>query len=549
MLPVYISSLTVRCTLKWGRLRQAAGMGPGLVYLRCRPRCNGGSHCVLSGGGHTVEAVWIVSRYIAPERKLSDMARTQESALNIELARVLRTKHPRWQNLSGEQTDVLLGGASKRPDIVVPVQSDQVVIIETEYAPASSVEEDALGRLGVALRATADVVEQVIAVQLPSSLRTVAQNTLEQEINKAEYRYCVFSGTPLTYNRYPESDWITGGIDDLANCIELAALSENRVREGIEKLEIGIRQATNRLRMEADNYPDAPRKIAAILCQQDSEQTTRMAMAILANALTFHHAIAGTHGIDPIGELRGWDGEISKYRVMGVWRHILGKINYWPVFKVATDILAPIREHTADGILTILYDVAAYLEKLGANSQHDLSGRMFQRLITDRKLLATYYTLPSSAALLSDLAVSRLKMDWTDDEAVADLRVADFACGTGTLLNAAYAAMQRAYRRAGGDDASVHDKMIECVLVGSDIMPAATHLTASILSGAHPTIPFRETSIITLPYGAQPDDSGRGIALGALDLMEDDQTEPIFWYGSANIIRFRGKSSICCDSA
>ncbi|MDE2835311.1 MAG: hypothetical protein OXM02_12440 [Bacteroidota bacterium] len=463
------------------------------------------------------------------------MARTQEGGLNVELARVLRAKHPRWRNLSGEQTDVLLGDVSKRPDIVVPDPSGQVVIIETEYAPASTVEDDALSRLGVSLRATADVVEQVIAVQLPSGLRTVSQSRLEQEIDQAAYRYCVFSGAPLTYTRFPALGWITGGLDDLANCIELAALSENRVREGIERLETGIIQATHRLRREAGDYPDAPRKIAAILCQQDSEQTIRMAMAIVANAMTFHHAVAGTHGIDPIGELRGWDGEISKSRVQRVWRHILHDINYWPVFKVASDILALIRDRTADGILTLLHDVAAYLDKLGANSQHDLSGRMFQRLITDRKLLATYYTLPSSAALLSGLAVSRLQVDWTDAEAVTRLRVADFACGTGTLLNAAYTAIQRAHRRAGGDDASIHAEMIEHVLVGSDIMPAATHLTASILSGAHPTVPFRRTAIITLPYGRQPEDTGRGVALGALDLMEDDQTVPIFGTGQQTL--------------
>ncbi|MDE2731988.1 MAG: hypothetical protein OXI38_11405, partial [Bacteroidota bacterium] len=209
------------------------------------------------------------------------MARTQEGGLNVELARVLRAKHPRWRNLSGEQTDVLLGDVSKRPDIVVPDPSGQVVIIETEYAPASTVEDDALSRLGVSLRAIADVVEQVIAVQLPSGLRTVSQSRLEQEINLAAYRYCVYSGTPLIYTRFPALGWITGGIDDLANCIELAALSENRVREGIERLETGIIQATHRLRREAGDYPDAPRKIAAILCQQDSEQTIRMAMAIV----------------------------------------------------------------------------------------------------------------------------------------------------------------------------------------------------------------------------------------------------------------------------
>ena len=66
---------------------------------------------------------------------------------------------------------------------------------------------------------------------------------------------------------------------------------------------------------------------------------------------------------------------------------------------------------------------------------------MFQRLIADRKFLATFYTLPSSAALLAELAAARLDIDWSDCEAVIALRIGDFACGTGALLNAAYEAV------------------------------------------------------------------------------------------------------------
>ena len=160
---------------------------------------------------------------------------------------------------------------------------------------------------------------------------------------------------------------------------------------------------------------------------------------------------------------------------------------------------------------------------------------MFQRLITDRKFLATFYTLPSSAALLADLAVARLDVDWSDQNAVSALRVADFACGTGALLNAAYEAMLTRFRRKGGDDRDIHPQMMEHVLVGSDIMPAATHLTASVLSSTHPSVTFGNTSIATLPYGEQPRSSGRPIAIGALDLIEDEKTLPLFGTGQTRV--------------
>ena len=153
---------------------------------------------------------------------------------------------------------------------------------------------------------------------------------------------------------------------------------------------------------------------------------------------------------------------------------------------------------------------------------------MFQRLIADRKFLATFYTLPRSAALLAELSVSRLDIDWSDRDAVTALRIGDFACGTGALLNAAYEAVLSRYRRRGGDDRLIHPEMMEHALVGADIMPAATHLTASVLSSTHPSVPFENTSIVTLPYGEQPEGSDRPIAIGSLDLIEAERLLPLF---------------------
>ena len=420
--------------------------------------------------------------------------------------------------------------------MVLPDPSGKVVIVTMELAPARSLEENAISWLGTALKSTSKAVEQVVAVQLPQELRTVSQSPLEKELKHAEYRYCIFSGTSEAHWRFPRVGWISGGIDDFASCIELAALSEKKIQQGIDALEAGIRETSRRLRSDAADDTPALKEIARILCQRDSEHTTRMAMAIIVNAMTFHHAIAGAHDIKSIDQLRGHDGKIAKPNVLRTWRHILKKINCWPVFKMAHDLVRPIRNGTAAGILDRLANVASDLARLGVESQHDLPGLMFQRLIADRKLLATYYTLPSSAALLADLAVSRLNIDWTDPEAITGLKVADFACGTGALLNAAYTAIRRTYRRSGGDDATIHQRMIEEVLVGSDIMPAATHLTASILSGVHPTIPFHKTSIMTLPYGKPKGELGRGIALGALDFIDGDQTLSIFGTGQPQVL-------------
>ena len=98
---------------------------------------------------------------------------------------------------------------------------------------------------------------------------------------------------------------------------------------------------------------------------------------------------------------------------------------------------------------------------LGAVETGDLAGQMFGRLISDRKFLATFYTLPASAMLLAEFAVGRLDHDFGSRPDVAGLRLADLACGTGALLSAAYRSVAARYRRSGGDDAALHAEMME----------------------------------------------------------------------------------------
>ena len=145
----------------------------------------------------------------------------------------------------------------------------------------------------------------------------------------------------------------------------------------------------------------------------------------------------------------------------------------------------------------------------------------------DRKFLATFYTLPESAALLAELAVGRIATDWSKPAALKRLRACDFACGTGTLITAAYHALLARHRRAGGDDAAVHRAMMERSIVAADLMPAATHLTISMLSSAHPTTPFEATQVHLLPYGRQ-EDAKTGFALGALDLIRKQHGTGLF---------------------
>ena len=129
---------------------------------------------------------------------------------------------------------------------------------------------------------------------------------------------------------------------------------------------------------------------------------------------------------------------------------------------------------------------------------HDLTGVIFQRLIADRKFLATYYTRPAAAALLLRWRCQptdrRAAPTGTDADATGALQIGDFACGTGTLLSAAYQRVSLLHELHGGDPKALHPRMMKSGLHGLDVLNIAVHLTAAMLASAHPDTPFEGRS-------------------------------------------------------
>ena len=327
--------------------------------------------------------------------------------------------------------------------------------------------------------------------------------------------------------------------------MEVVSLSEKRIREGEELLSHGVQDASSSLYLNQDDTVSGS-ELAAVLHQEEGEQTIRMAVSIVVNAFIFHYAIEGQKNIPDVTEGRGRRGFL-RGRVLRTWEAVL-KVNYWPIFSIAKDILNTIPTRLANPLLDKADEIASELLQVGATTFHDLAARMFQKLISDRKFLATFYTLPESACLLSELAVSLLEVNWGNAEEIGTLKVADFACGTGTLLSATQRAINRRLRRGGFDDAEFHRKFMETVLLGTDIMPSAAHLTASMLSSAHPGVAYDESLVRVLPYGVDVELSRlRQVSpdtpyIGALDLLMDELGHSIFTeHGLGSLVQLGGK--------
>ena len=360
----------------------------------------------------------------------------------------------------------------------------------------------------------------MLSVVLPESLKTGDLETVDRAAFRYATHYLDSKGESIRWP--PEREWLEGGVDDLADAIEYLSLSERRLARGTEALEQVVRSAAELLAEHAGEGPLA--RISRELHQEEGEQTERMAVAICVSAFVFHVVIEGQKHIPPV-PLAGF---IDKGRLLSTWNVIL-EINYWPIFSIAHDLVKELPIKAVPPVMNRIAESISDLAQLGATTYHDLTGRMFQTLITDRKFLATFYTLPESACLLAELAVERLDVDWSDRAAIEGLRIADFACGTGALLSAAQRAVYRRYRRAGGNDKDLHRPLMEHVLTGLDVMPAATHLTCSMLSSAHPSLAYGESQIHTMPYGID----GNRTHIGALDLLESSHSYSLFATGES----------------
>lgn len=417
----------------------------------------------------------------------------------------------------------MLSGNSRRPDILIVEPNVSPVVIETEIVPAASVEAEAIGRLGESLRATGRKLLSSIAVKLPVSLTTKSGLSLRREIAQAtNFEMVLYAGTsPSNFLRWPQNGWLTGGLSFLSILAQAASVPPQVIEEAANELVKGVSEAAGLLSLVPSG---ASTQISDELRQETGEQTQRMAATILANAFVFHETLARGPGplaaVKSLEELKNAAGSVSKSTIIEEWRKILA-VNYWPIFDIARRILSVIPVGQSARLAARLVATAEKLLESSLMRSHDLTGAVFQRLIVDRKFLAAYYTTPSSAALLAALALPENSppsgASWGSDADIKKLRIADFACGTGTLLSTTYQRIGQLHELNGGDAEKLHPDMMASAMVGCDVLPAAAHLTASMLAGAHPTVQYEGSRVLTVAYGRQ---ANREVALGSIDLLE-----------------------------
>ena len=373
------------------------------------------------------------------------------------------------------------------PDIIVRLPAGSV-ILETELEPALTVEADALSRLGMEI--DGQRVQNVFAVTVPGRLRSVSQLHLYQRMAGAtlvwqEWRIDGTSGPKLS-----------GTAIEFGNAVQRTSPPSGDLDEAVDALDEGARRAGSRLY----SSPGTLGRVSKIFGTEPSDEAANMAALVIINAMVFQERLASNEvAFQPVSAAMR-DGRFSRLALLQVWEHILS-IDYYPIFSMARDVVQELSEVEATDVLGECATTAATLLGMGAVGRHDLAGRIFNRLISERKLLAVFYTSIPASTLLAGLALSPDRwshVDWSNAERISQLRVVDPACGTGTLLMAAYRQIVQNHSATASDDSDdpfLHQALVEKVITGADVVQAAIHLTAATLAAMSPLGEIRADAV------------------------------------------------------
>ena len=457
-----------------------------------------------------------------------------EQTFNEALAEALRQRRRLWRSdpnyILAERLRMLADATRERPDILAAPPDIYPVVIEVEFGEPAF--DDARRKLGRQVVGTPHPVRAAIAVGVPNEVSGWSPDYLKERLAqpagvalRLAILYSGPTGTDDDASVWPEVGYVTGSVDDLAAMCEYASAPPALVSEMADRVAAQIHSLADYLHRSMP--PGVAGAIATTLGQRDEMQGLRMACCIWLTSLRLHDLLAASSpslqasGLRPIAAIRSTNsGPILLSDLRQEWDNIL-RVNYGSIFntaRTALDDRMPVESGAQ--ALTRLAELADRITALRLGNQVNFAGELFPKLLDDREETAAHYTLPETAELLAKLAVSRVELpDWADAAAVANLRIADLACGTGTLLRAAYRHIRQRHEAAGGDAEDLHRTMMEQSITGLDINALASHMTAAGLSTSEIATEYHTARIASVAV--------LGGKTGSLELIEEEQITDI----------------------
>jgi hypothetical protein len=363
-----------------------------------------------------------------------------------------------------------------------------------------------------------------IAVVYPSTLRTVNFAELDTVFSNAVLEYAVVS-------EYGDEEFASGTVRDLEHVLRRSfdqLVAESIVERAAAALDAGV-DAFAQNAFGDEGTIGRWKELLGIWDVSDREQehvaesVCRIAGLVVTNAMIFQEVLSQED--DRVQTLQYLlDLPSIQEGVTAHWKFITDEINYAPIFAIARGITASLPSSRGESLRGLTL-TAQRIVGLRAALRHDLMGRVYHRLLADAKYLGTYYTGIPAATLLLKLALNPRddENDWHNLEHLRGFKIADLACGTGTLLMAGAEAITDNYVSACAelghpvDLRGLHKAITEDILHGYDVLASAIHLTASTLALRAPEISFTAMNLYAMRLG------GPESWLGSIDFLREQQ--------------------------
>lgn len=399
-----------------------------------------------------------------------------ETTINQMLGNALKKSNRRWNdfNVKIEETQMLAEYPSKRPDIIIIPSEGLPVIIETSFDKKDA-DQDAINRLGMRHKETMDEIKTAIAVHLDPKYKKISRITTNDLFQYAIHQKLP-DGKP---RRFPKDGFIKG------NFIEMAALVESTyvTKEDMEKVAQRVSELVNAAANKLSHAISEKQltKISKILYQRSSIAGLQTTALLWLNALLVQRALSVELDIPKVTH--------SPSTCIRAWKKI-HSINWKAIFEPAIHVLDEIRNlapsPTSDSLKLLIEAVEAIeVSKLGSGAVN-IGAELFPLLLPDRKDTAAFYTQPAAAEFLASITIQKdMVRKWSGADIFKNFKIADLACGTGTLLRFSYRTVRKYHEQDGGDENSLiqlHNSAMEDGLYGTDVSPIAAHLTSSSLA-------------------------------------------------------------------
>lgn len=356
-----------------------------------------------------------------------------------------------------------------------------------------------------------------VAVLYPRSLRQVEFPKLESALAAAQLRGVVYTESQTI-------EW-SGNVDTLTEYLRRSLeilVAQDIVAQAAEELREGVDVFSHRI-YRTDALAERAAGVLGI-SEPKKDLVGRIAGLIIFNALLFQELLAEhERRVQTLHQTLEEDDLHSAF--YDHWGVILEQINYYPIYHVARQLLVelPASLDVQEGLRELCH-VALRIASRRAALRHDLMGRVYHTLLRKAKYLGTYYTSVPAATLLLKLALDsrRFPYAWHSLDEIRALRIADLACGTGTLLMAAAEVVTDNYVRAcsqegqSPDLSSLSRVLMEEIIYGYDVLLSALHLTASTLALRAPEVTFQRLNLWCLPLGVR----NARRRLGSIEFLE-----------------------------